>query len=128
MLFLRDTKFQKIPEPVCLSSKKFVKGFPSLNGEALFRDVHTIMLDPGLLAILCCPETKQDLTEGSDIQIRHLNEAVTAGTVKNRLGQSVSEKVDGLLIRSDRQFAYPIRQDIPILLTDEAIPLSGLSL
>jgi uncharacterized protein YbaR (Trm112 family) len=86
------------------------------------------MLDPGLLAILCCPETKQDLTEGSDIQIRHLNEAVTAGTVKNRLGQSVSEKVDGLLIRSDRQFAYPIRQDIPILLTDEAIPLSGLSL
>jgi uncharacterized protein YbaR (Trm112 family) len=86
------------------------------------------MLDPGLLAILCCPETKQDLTEGSDLQIRHLNEAVTAGTVKNRLGQSVSEKVDGLLIRSDLQFAYPIRQDIPILLTDEAIPLSGLSL
>jgi uncharacterized protein len=86
------------------------------------------MLDSGLLAILCCPETKQDLTEASEGQIRRLNEAVIAGTVKNRLGQPVSEPVDGLLIRSDRQFAYLVRQDIPVMLKDEAIPLSDLSL
>jgi uncharacterized protein YbaR (Trm112 family) len=35
----------------------------------------------------------------------------------------VTEPVDGGLVRSDGRFLYPIRDDIPIMLVEEAIPL-----
>jgi len=34
-------------------------------------------------------------------------------------------KCDGGLVRKDGQFVYPVCEDIPILLINEAIPLSG---
>jgi uncharacterized protein len=86
------------------------------------------MIDAELLAILCCPETKQDLIEGTADQVTALNTAIAADSVKNRIGQAVSEPVDGLLIRADQQFAYIVRDEIPVMLKDEAIPLASLRL
>jgi uncharacterized protein YbaR (Trm112 family) len=83
------------------------------------------MLDPELLKILCCPETHEALTLADAPLIERLNQQVVAGQLRNRVDQPVTDKLDGGLIRADRRFLYPIRQDIPVLLIDEAIPLES---
>jgi len=82
------------------------------------------MIDPDLLKILCCPETHQELKLADQQLLDKLNEQITAGTLKSRAGTQVTDKLEGGLIRADRKFLYPVRQDIPVMLIDEAIPLS----
>jgi uncharacterized protein YbaR (Trm112 family) len=36
----------------------------------------------------------------------------------------LQDPIDGGLLRSDRKVLYPIRQNIPIMLIDQAIPLA----
>ena len=83
------------------------------------------MVDPKLLDILCCPETKQDVQLVDDDVIKKINAAITAGELKNRGGEKVKEPIDAGLLREDRKFLYPIREDIPIMLIDEGIPFGG---
>jgi uncharacterized protein YbaR (Trm112 family) len=82
------------------------------------------IVDPGLLRILCCPETHQPVSEADAALVAELNHRIASGSVKNRAGKSVGEKLDGGLLRQDRQLIYPIRNRIPIMLIDEAIPLT----
>ncbi|MEE8395644.1 MAG: Trm112 family protein [bacterium] len=81
------------------------------------------MIDEQLLEILACPETKEPvrLAEASLVEI--LNRAIAAGKVTNRGGEPVKEPIDGGLVRQDGKFLYPIRDEIPIMLVEEAIPL-----
>lgn len=81
------------------------------------------MISQELLSILCCPETRQPLTLASAEQVSALNSKIEAKALLNRKGEVVLEAVDGLLLREDGQFAYLIRQDIPIMLIEEAISL-----
>ena len=81
------------------------------------------MLNPELLKILCCPETHQSLREITAELVEELNRQIAAGTLKNRAGQVVTAKLSGGLIRSDGKYLYPIREQIPIMLVDEALPL-----
>ena len=83
------------------------------------------MIDPELLKIMCCPETHQPIELAESALVAKLNDQIAAGALKNRIGQPVRERIDGGLVRSDKKFIYPIRQDIPIMLIDEAIPLNG---
>ncbi len=83
------------------------------------------MVDQKLLDILCCPETKQDVRLVENAVIEKINAAIKAGTLKNRGGETVKETIDGGLLREDRKYLYPIKQDIPIMLIDEAIPFEG---
>ena len=84
------------------------------------------MVDPKLLEILVCPENKTPVTEADAALVARVNAAIESGTLKNRAGEMVEERVDGGLIREYRAYLYPIRDDIPIMLIDEAIPLSQL--
>ena len=84
------------------------------------------MIDKELLEILCCPETKQDLTLIDATQIAKINEFIKANSLKNRAGEVVREQIDGGLLRQDGMFIYAIREDIPIMLIDEAIPVANL--
>ncbi len=81
------------------------------------------MIDQELLDILVCPETKQPIRVADAELLARLNDAIREGTVQNRGGQAVSEVVAEGLIREDGKYLYPIRDDIPIMLIDEAIPL-----
>ena len=83
------------------------------------------MIDADLLAMLCCPETHQPLTTADAALIRKLNELIKAGQLQNRAGKPITQSCDGGLVRQDGQFLYPICQNIPILLINEAIPLAG---
>jgi uncharacterized protein YbaR (Trm112 family) len=85
-----------------------------------------VQIDKDLLAILCCPETKLDVSLAEDALISKINEAVSKGILKNKAQKPVSEPLDGGLIRSDRKILYPIREDIPVMLIDEGIPLDQL--
>ncbi len=80
-------------------------------------------IDKELLAILCCPETKQDVSLAAASVIADLNARVERGELKNKAGQAVQEKLDGGLIRADRKILYPIRESIPVMLIEEGIPL-----
>jgi len=86
----------------------------------------TVNLDKDLLAILCCPETKQAVHLADDTLIGKLNEAVKQGRLKNKAQKPVIEFLDGGLIRADRRILYPIREDIPVMLIDEGIPLDQI--
>jgi uncharacterized protein YbaR (Trm112 family) len=83
------------------------------------------MIDSELLEILCCPETKQPVTLVEGEAIDRLNARIEAGGVKNRGGQAVTEKIEAGLLREDGKFLYPVRDSIPIMLEDEAIPFEG---
>ena len=83
------------------------------------------MIDSELLKILCCPETHQEVRLAEPALVARVNQQIAAGTLKNRGGQSVNDKIEGGLMRADGKFLYPIRQDIPVMLADEAIPLAG---
>ena len=81
-------------------------------------------IDPGLVKILCCPETHQSVTEANAALIADVNNRIVSGAVRNRSGKSVSEKLNGGLLRQDGQVLYPIRGRIPLLLIEEAISIA----
>lgn len=77
-----------------------------------------------LLNILCCPETKEDVHLISDDDIIRINKAITSGRVLQRDGTAVSGEIDSGLLREDGKYLYPIRENIPIMLIEEAIDMS----
>ena len=85
-----------------------------------------VNIDKDLLAILCCPDTKLDVSLADQALIAKLNEAIRRGQLKNKANKPVTEPLDGGLIRSDRKILYPIREDIPVMLIEEGIPLEGI--
>ena len=80
-----------------------------------------------LLAILCCPETKQAVALADDQLIDKLNALIMKGELKNKVKKAVTENLDGGLVRADGKILYPIREDIPVMLIDEGIPLEQVS-
>ncbi len=84
------------------------------------------MIDTTLLDIICCPETKLDVTLADSTMVEQINKAITEGRLKNRAGQTLTEPIDGALLRTDSVIVYPVKQDIPIMLIDEAIELTQL--
>ena len=85
------------------------------------------MVHPELLKILVCPEDKTPVVPAADALVAKANAAIEARTLKNRAGEAVEERIDAGLVREDRAYMYPIRDDIPIMLIDEAIPLDQLA-
>lgn len=85
------------------------------------------MIDEKLLEILVCPENKTPVSLADDALLEKVNAAIEAGTLKNRGGDTIDKKADGGLVREDGAYMYIIRDDIPIMLIDEAVPLDQLS-
>ena len=85
-------------------------------------------IDPELLKILACPETKEPVSLASDELVAKLNSLIEKGGVKNRGGDNVTETMDAGLLREDGRFLYPIRDDIPVMLIDEAIEIPPLNI
>jgi uncharacterized protein YbaR (Trm112 family) len=83
------------------------------------------MIDKDLLEILACPETKEPVHLADQSLIDEINARIERGEVKNRGDKQVEKKIDGGLVREDGAYLYPVDDDIPVMLIDEAIPLKN---
>ncbi len=81
------------------------------------------MIDQALLDILVCPENKTPVALADAGLVNAVNTAIAAGGLHNRGGETVTEPIGGGLVREDGKLLYPIRDDIPVMLVDEAIAL-----
>ena len=84
------------------------------------------MVDAELLAILVCPENKTAVTLADDALVARINAKIAEGALKYRNGEAVGEPIDAGLLREDGAYLYAIRDDIPVMLIDESIPMEQL--
>lgn len=84
------------------------------------------MIDPELLSLLACPETKQPLQLGDGNLLNQLNAAIAQGKLRNRANCQVTSQLEAILVREDGKFGYPVWEGIPSLLIDEGIPLESV--
>jgi len=84
------------------------------------------MIDRQLLEILVCPLDHTPLGVADPELVARLNRAIAAGRIKNRGGQLVREAVQEGLVRHDKTVLYPIIDNIPVLVVDDAIPLNQI--
>ena len=80
------------------------------------------MIAPELLEVLCCPADRTAVRLATAPELGELNARIAAG-VKNNGGAAIPEQLEAAIIRADGTFAYPVREEIPVMLIDEAIPL-----
>ncbi len=86
------------------------------------------MIRADLLKLLICPEDRSPLSAASGELMARLNAAIARGQLKNRAERTLQEPLSGGLVRADQALLYPIVDEIPLLLTDEAIPLDQVGL
>ena len=73
------------------------------------------------LELLVCPENHLPLQAAGGPLLDRLNRAIAAGGVANAGGRSVKMPIADGLIREDGHVLYPIVDEIPILLAEEAM-------
>ncbi len=81
------------------------------------------MIRADLLKLLICPESRSPLSAASSEMIAKLNAAIARGQLKNRADRTLEKPLSGGLVRDDQVLIYPIVDEIPLLLADEAILL-----
>lgn len=87
----------------------------------------SIHIDSGLVAVIRCPVTKSPLHEANLELIENLNQQIETGSLVNRIGQTVSAKLDSGFVNADQSLLLPVRGGIVVLLSDEAIVLDGFN-
>lgn len=83
-------------------------------------------MDRHLLDILRCPITGQNLQPLPREKLGKLNAAIGDGALRYRDGETVERALDAALITANGTTVYAIRDDIPVMLEDKAIPVEQL--
>lgn len=82
-------------------------------------------VNPELLEILVCPESRQPVKPASAELIADLARQVEAGTLRNRGGEPVTQPITEGLVREDGRILYPVDDGIPVMLIEESIELAA---
>ncbi len=80
-------------------------------------------VNPELLEILVCPESKQPVSSASEEILAKVNAEISAGRLRNRGGEKVEEAISEGLVREDGKILYPVDDGIPVMLIEESIEL-----
>jgi uncharacterized protein YbaR (Trm112 family) len=80
------------------------------------------MIAPELLEVLCCPADRSAVRLATAAELEAINARIAKGAANNS-GTALTTKLEAAIIRADGTFAYPVREEIPVMLIDEAIPL-----
>ncbi|MDR3403871.1 MAG: hypothetical protein P4L99_15350 [Chthoniobacter sp.] len=83
------------------------------------------MINEELLVLLRCPQSMQALSPASSELLARLDDARVAGTLHDQAGKLVRAPITAGLVRADGTLLFPIRDGIPVLLLDEALPLGA---
>ena len=79
-----------------------------------------------ILKLICCPSSKKQLKILNAESLDDLNQAISAGLIKNNQGKILKDKIDQALITEDYELAYIVRDGIPVLLENESIKMNQL--
>jgi len=78
-------------------------------------------MDRKLLDLLVCPITRQPLRLLDKAGLAALNQAIAEGGLTRADGRAQTTPLSAALVTHDRKTLYPVVDDIPVLLADEAI-------
>lgn len=81
-------------------------------------------IEPDLLAILVCPETHRPLRPMDEEALAAVNRRIAAGELTNRKGDALVQPLTEALVRDGDDLLYPVDDGIPVLLIEEAVPLT----
>ena len=84
------------------------------------------MIDKKLLEILRCPQDNSRLSQADDQLVTQVNHAIDSNDVVTVGGHKLEKHIDGGLIRDAGDLMYPVFDQIPVMLPDEAIELANL--
>ena len=84
-------------------------------------------LAPDFLRILRCPKTMKPLRLASEAELSAVNAGVAARKLANAAGRVLDSTLTAGLVPEGESIIYPVDDDIPILLIDEAIPLETVA-
>lgn len=76
-----------------------------------------------VLELIRCPITLQKLEIASVDLVEQLRASLRDGKLMNRLGTNVTDDFQSGLLNESKSWFYPIVDDIPTLVPDEAIAL-----
>ena len=83
-------------------------------------------MDRKLLDFICCPVTRSSLELLNERELAKLNELIAAHRIRNREDTVVDSPLAEALVTRSGKLIYPIRDGIPLLLEDQAMPLQQL--
>ncbi len=83
------------------------------------------MVSQELLNLLVCPETRQGLRPADSELLQRLNSGIQESRVRSRGGSVVTDQMEAALVREDGLYAYPVRNNIPVMLIEESISLES---
>jgi uncharacterized protein YbaR (Trm112 family) len=84
----------------------------------------SLSLPAWLLEAMQCPLSSQPLSVAPGALVEQLRQKRKAGELTTLNGAAVEEDFQSGLINASSQYFYPIREGIPSLLPDEALPLN----
>lgn len=84
------------------------------------------MIDPKTLEMFRCPITGRALQKAAAPLLAKVQQAIAAGSLENRCGQTVTTAVDDGLVDEQGEWFFPIRGGIITMVPDELISVSAL--
>ena len=83
--------------------------------------------DTALLDIVCCPVTRLPLQAMPSNRVERLNAMIGEQRIRNREGELVDDPAGQWLMTRDGKLAYPVRDGIPVLITEHGVELAQLA-
>ena len=77
-----------------------------------------------LFTLLVCTVTGERLRLMDRNEVSSLNEKIARGTVRTQIGKAPTAPLDGGLLAQSAGLVYPIRDDLPFLLPEDALTVN----
>lgn len=89
----------------------------------MFRPPVLEAVSPELLDILVCPKSKKKLQMADTATLDKVNKLIQSGKCREISGATVTDAATEGLLQSDTGVFYFIREDIPVLIYENAVEL-----